>query len=228
MKMALTVPIVQTVFSPRLKEVCEYGYDIGLKDYPIYDEKFRPILNQRIIDHFWLREIGAETIENFIFYLNRTMKENMDWLNPVFQRLADKDYDPFENIDTTTDYKQTGSSDNTSVSNTREQSKVDGNRNTINSNTPQVNLSATDPMDYANNGIWEKTGSNGDTTNDNTSKGSETSLADYIGHTHGQQGQLKFDVLRQWMDEYVNPLNELFDTLEPCFMQLFTDHYNGL
>lgn len=226
--MALQIPQIQTVFSPRLKEVLEYGYDIGLKDYPIYDEAFRPVLNQSIVDHFYLREIGAETVEIFVFYLNRTMRENMQWLNPVFAKLADPTYDPFENIDTTTDYKQTGSSDNSTTSSTRELSKANGNRQTINSNSPQINISAHDPMDYANNGIWEKNGSDGDTTNNNTSKGTETSLADYVGHTHGQQGQLKFDVLRQWMDEYVNPLNEVFDTLEPCFMQLWNDHYNGL
>ena len=102
------VPLIQTRISPRLKEVLEYGYDLKLNDYEIYDEAFRPILNQRIVDHFYLREIGASTIEQFIFYLNRTMREVMPVYNPVFKRLADPELDPFNNQDTTSEWKQTG------------------------------------------------------------------------------------------------------------------------
>ena len=221
-------PLTQTVFSPRLKEVLDYGYDLKLNDYPIYDEEFRPILNQRIVDHFYLREIGAESIEIFIFYLNRTMRENMQWLNPVFAKLADPQYDPFENIDTTTDYHQTGSGTNTSTGTTKDHSTADSDRQAVNTNTPQVNLAGKDPMDYGNSGVFEKSSSSSDGNSTNSTDGQQTNLADYIGHTHGQQGQLKFDVLRQWLDLYVNPLNEVFEVLEPCFMQLWNDHYNGL
>ena len=52
-------------FTMELREVMQF-YDIGLTDYPIFDEDYRPVLNQRIIDDFFFQEIGYESCEIFI------------------------------------------------------------------------------------------------------------------------------------------------------------------
>lgn len=210
------VPLIQTRISPRLKEVLEYGYDLKLNDYQLYDEAFRPILNQRIVDHFYLREIGASTIEQFIFYLNRTMREVIPVYDPVFKRLADPELDPFNNQDTTSEWKQTGQ--NT----TKDSSSATNESKTFNSNAPQINMSGKNMEDYWNTGVFAD--SEGSTTTD----GASTSLADYIGRTHGLTGASQGQALREWLDLYVNPLLSLFDDLEPCFSQLYTTGFNGL
>lgn len=38
---------------------------IGLNDYPIFDEAYRNTLNNKIIRHYYTREIGAETVGRF-------------------------------------------------------------------------------------------------------------------------------------------------------------------
>ena len=63
-----------------------YQY-LGLSDYPIFDENYRHILNDKIIRHFYFREIGFETAAQFAFFLRRTMHEHMPYFNQLYNSL---------------------------------------------------------------------------------------------------------------------------------------------
>jgi len=58
--------------------------DIGLHDYPIFEESYRESLNNKIIEHYYFNEIGFETPERFIFELNKKMKEIMPLYNKIY------------------------------------------------------------------------------------------------------------------------------------------------
>ena len=78
-----------------------YRY-IGLDKYPIFDETYRHGLNDKIIEHFYFREIGFETAAQFAFYLRRTMNEIMPKYNKMFQaqltiNMQDALYDYYTN-----------------------------------------------------------------------------------------------------------------------------------
>ena len=60
---------------------------LGLSDYPIFDETYRSQLNDKIIRHFYFREIGFETLAQFRFYMRRTMHENMPYFNQLYKSL---------------------------------------------------------------------------------------------------------------------------------------------
>lgn len=74
---------------------------LGLDDYPIYDESHRDRLNSMICDHFYMREIGAETVSLFRLFLRRTMNEIMPYYNDLY-RSAELIVDPLREIDVTT------------------------------------------------------------------------------------------------------------------------------
>lgn len=80
-------------YTVELRQLIQNGYDIGLKDYPIFDESYRETLNNKIITHYWMREIGAETAGLFKLYLNRTMGEIMPYYNQLYKS-ARLDFDP--------------------------------------------------------------------------------------------------------------------------------------
>lgn len=80
-------------YTVELRQLIQNGYDIGLKDYPIFDESYRETLNNKIIMHYWIREIGAETAGLFKLYLNRTMDEIMPYYNQLYKS-AQLDFDP--------------------------------------------------------------------------------------------------------------------------------------
>ncbi len=63
-------------------------YDmLGLSDYPIFDESYRSFLNDKIIRHFYFREIGFETLAQFRWYMRNTMHENMPYFNQLYKSL---------------------------------------------------------------------------------------------------------------------------------------------
>nr|DAI50064.1 MAG TPA: Lower collar protein [Caudoviricetes sp.] len=80
-------------YTVELRQLIQNGYDIGLKDYPIFDESYRETLNNKIIMHYWMREIGAETAGLFKLYLNRTMGEIMPYYNQLYKS-TQIDFDP--------------------------------------------------------------------------------------------------------------------------------------
>lgn len=60
---------------------------LGLDKYPIFDESYRAQLNDKIIKHFYFREIGFETLAQFRWYMARTMNENMPYFNQLYESL---------------------------------------------------------------------------------------------------------------------------------------------
>lgn len=87
-------------YTVELRQLIQNGYDIGLKDYPIFDENYRESLNNKIITHYWVREIGAETAGLFKLYLNRTMGEIMPYYNQLYKS-AQLDFDPLNSYNYT-------------------------------------------------------------------------------------------------------------------------------
>ena len=89
-------------YTTELRTLIKNGFDIGLNDYPIFDEDYRPILNKKIVDHYYFSEIGFETAAMFKHYLNATMREIM----PVYNKMYLSDNlitDPLRDFDETTE-----------------------------------------------------------------------------------------------------------------------------
>lgn len=153
-----------------LKQLLDSGVDIGLKDYPIWDESYRTKLNDFIINHFYLREIGQETPALFIHYLNMTMNEIMPYYVKLYNT-TQFDYNPLNSADYTIEYTKTnkgkhnsvasGTSNSTSSGESTSQSSstnVSTNENTTSTNgknarvdTPQgvIDVVDVDNLNYA-------------------------------------------------------------------------------
>ena len=65
-------------YTTELRYLIESGFDIGLKDYPIFDENYREPLNRKIINHYYFREIGFETVERFKHKLKTQWLESIE------------------------------------------------------------------------------------------------------------------------------------------------------
>lgn len=61
------------------------GYPIALNNYPIFDEGHRAILNNKIIRHYYFREICCDSPERFNFYLETKMDEIMPYYNQLYK-----------------------------------------------------------------------------------------------------------------------------------------------
>lgn len=88
-------------YTVEVRSLVENHFDLGLKNYPIFDESYREGLNNKIINHFYFREIGFETAGLFKFYLNQKMSEIMPYYNQLYKSEL-LEFNPFYNVDKST------------------------------------------------------------------------------------------------------------------------------
>lgn len=70
------------------------------KSIPFYKEEYRNVLFTKILKHYYMREIGAETYGQFKFFLNRKLHEIMPYYNLMYKS-ADLDFNPLHDTDLT-------------------------------------------------------------------------------------------------------------------------------
>lgn len=69
-----------------ISQICEAAAPYIFDDeIPIFDEEYRIPLEKKILLHYYTREIGAETEERFIYFLNRTLIEEMPYFNQLYK-----------------------------------------------------------------------------------------------------------------------------------------------
>lgn len=124
-------------YTTELRWVIENGYDLQLNEYPIFDENYRQKLNQKIINHYYFREIGFETVGLFRFYLKQTMNEIMPYYNQLYES-ALLEIDPLNTINFTETLTRTKIGNDTK--NFNEDTTVNSNGNSNSNSTKNTNF----------------------------------------------------------------------------------------
>lgn len=68
-----------------IKNLIKNDVNIFDFEYPIFDESYRGKLEKKIIDHYYYREIGLETVGMFKKQLETKMNEIMDYYNDLYK-----------------------------------------------------------------------------------------------------------------------------------------------
>jgi len=182
------------------------GGDIGLAHYPIYDENYRPHLNGLIIDHYWNREIGMETIDMFQLVMRRKMNEIMPYYNQMYQS-AQIEYEALSTIDL-----QTANTGNTTQEqSTHAEGSSDNSSRAVSSTTPQTMLSGD--ADYASSAADSKAVSS--SNQDGTLNTTLDSTNDV--HVTGYQGAAS-DLVVRYRQSLINIDMMIITEIEECFM----------
>lgn len=172
----------------------------------------KDMLADRIIDHYFTREIGTDAIGQFILFAKDKMKEVMETYAPLIYSAAIK-YDPLVNVDYTETYSGTsGSTSNSKSSST-------GSGLTVNSDTPQGQISKNAILEgqYASS-----TGAN-ETENSVDDTSTNNGTQDYSKKIKGNSGvsATAQKMIVQYR-ENIRALNtEIIYELEPLFMGLY-------
>ena len=130
-------------YTTELRYLIESNFDLGLDDYPIFDESYRSLLNEKIINHYYFREIGMETAELFKRYLNQTMKEIMPYYNQLYKSEL-LEFNPFYNVDKTVTADKNNNHVSDFIGNVtgKNQQTTDSENNQINNSKQQTATSA--------------------------------------------------------------------------------------
>lgn len=206
-------------FTMELRHVNEL-YDvkkIALSKYPIFDEGYRDSLNQKILDHYWLREIGHETPQHFFHYLSVKMNEVMPVYNKLYQSER-MEFDPLSTIDMRTLSRGESDGQATVDASSSANSTGDSKSRAIGSTYPQTALSGSE--DYADSGndmVGTTTGTE-KATSDTSSKSHDRNIGE--SHMTGRQ-QSGMSLVQEFRAAIINVDLMIISELEPLFMQLF-------
>lgn len=148
-----------------LRELVENGVKLWDFDYPsFYTGEAKTAFEQKVIDHYYFRQIGQETPARFMHYFRTRIREIMPYYIQLYEseRMMHSVEDPFKSYDLTetftsersgshsnessassSDSSETGSTGSNSSAGTDDNTHT-GNNQRIFSDTPQGNISNLD------------------------------------------------------------------------------------
>lgn len=221
-------------YTATLRELCEtfgretvkgYFKDYKLSDF-LTDEEISIIegrgtwsvdkLADRIVDKFYLREIGFESPGEFILHTKNLMNEIMETYLPLIYSASIK-YDPLVNVDFTEEFNREGASNSTAQSN----SSSDSSGLQVNSDTPQGQINKSEILSGKYASSTSATENETSVTDQSTANGQDSEH--YLKRTKGNSGisATAQKMIEQYRDN-IRALNtEIIYALEPLFMSIY-------
>ena len=191
-----------------VKELIDNGFKFALDEYPIFDENYRKVLNKKILDNFYIYEIGFETPALFNHYLASTLNNIMPFYNELYKSINNvTDFLNNVNINETYTHTAENRSESNSSSNTKSKN--------VYQDTPEGELSkeTIENFTYAtnmNNGSVSRTYNtvlNGNTNDRYTKNISGSNGAKYPA-----------EILKSIQDNLTNVDNMILNELTCLFM----------
>lgn len=181
-------------------------------------------LASKIVDNFYMREIGQETPALFKLYVKNTMRQIMEKYLPLIYS-ASIEYDPLVNVDYSEEFTRNiqGNSENSGNSNSNSSSNSSGLN--ISQDTPQTNITRQE----LNSGIYASAVSQSDTNshvedNTNTNSNSNSSTdEEYIKRVKGNSGvsATAQKMIEQFRDNIITIDKDIINELNVLFMGIF-------
>lgn len=208
-------------YTTTIRNLMDNNFDFGLKDYPIFDEEYRTVLNNKILMHYYMDEIGFETAGLFKVYLNNKMNEIMPYYNELYK----KQKDLLLNFDKTTNLTETFTRDNTTDTNTKSNSTssntASGSSKNVYQDTPMGSITQQDidNYDHASNQEFNKNQNTSNIVDNSNLTGKATSLENYIRTKTGNNGRLYgIEILKMIKNNYMNIDEMIINELQDLFM----------
>lgn len=214
-------------YTMKVADLVKNNFHFNLDTYPIWDESYRPWLNQMIINHYLMREIGFETEHLFNVMLGAKMDEVMPYLNNIiegmmakYERLKDHDYHEVYD-DTYTETVARDMVDTTNLDHTDRDLH-------LHSDTPQndVGNMITESPDglfvhYLTDAQLDTNSGNVSGTKDDVDENrQEDSAKEYEKHNYGMR--VPPALLYRYLQDTAKPVfSMLFDELDSLFLGLW-------
>lgn len=196
-----------TKLTLELRDLVEKGVDLWDFDYPSYytgDEK--KAFEKKVIDHYYLRQIGQETVGRFLHVFRTRVREIMPRYLDLYRTvdIMANIEDPFGNIDITETFEQ-------ETSGTSSGSGVSGGERRF-SNTPQGSIENIDKY------LTEA-------TKDDSTSSSESSSSGTVKHTFTKKGNQGVNTYAHDMIEFRQSIIDVdmmvIEDLNCCFLGVY-------
>lgn len=194
------------------------AYDkLGLADYPIFDEAYRETLNNKIVRHYFMHEIAAETAGLFRLFVRDAMFLIMPYYNQLYlSEITAKGIQPLIDHARTMTEKASGTASN----NANTSATSTGNVQDIFSDTPMSALN----FDNIKAGNYASTADFTDaSTTDSGKSDSSGSYDNKLSRTETGHDKAESELLLIWRDTFVNIDRDVVEdkALRECFMTIW-------
>lgn len=177
-------------------------------------------LAEKIVDHYFMREIGFETPALFKHYAKVYMQEIMERQFPkIYSNFLE--YDPLSNVDFTETYTREIEGSTEGNSNSSSSNKANGFN--INNNTPQKRITKQD----INDGIYATQTNQSDTeTNiedETNAQSSSNTIEKFTRHEEGDNGVIITNqrLVKEFREIIVAIDEEIINELSKLFMSIY-------
>ena len=224
-----TVQLRKVIETVGEEQVLKWFQDYDLTNYLTFEEikvitdagTWSPArLARKILDHYYMYEIGSETVALFKHRAKVAMQEIMEEKLPLIYSAALK-YNPLTNVNYTETYTGTSTTSNSSSSETNADSNSSG--LTVNSDTPQGQISKDNILagNYASSTSANEIEDNATTTSSGESTGEGTQV--YTKHFEGNQGisATYQHMVEQFRDNIRAIDREIIEDLRDLFMIIY-------
>lgn len=244
------LPYDNTQLTVELRELVRSGVNVWDFEYPSYykgDDK--KAFEQKVLDHYWLRQIGQETAGRWLHYFRTRIREIMPYYIQLYesQALMQGIDDPFGNVDITETFEETrtetSSGSSTSTSSSTSESENTGNSegsdteihtHTENhqrkfSNTPQGSISNLDSymteanVETADDGDTATKTSEASTTTHSSGTASGTESGSSEGSSSGTTKHTYTKKGNQGVNTYAHDMVELRKTFLNIDMMIINE-----
>nr|DAM35628.1 MAG TPA: Lower collar protein [Caudoviricetes sp.] len=202
-----------------------------------FDEEYRGVLCKKILKHYYLREIGCETVGIWLLWMNTKLEEIMPYYNKLYESELIK-FNPMYDVDWCRKGNKTGNesgsgSRSTSGNNTGTNTQSGTSSNTrkdLYSDTPQGALTGVESETYLTNARKVsdsgETGVNGSTSgsyeDSESSSNKVDTTEDYVESVSGKQGGSSYSkLLNEFRETFLNIDMQVIEEFEEMFMGMW-------
>jgi hypothetical protein len=148
--------LTSSVDGDRISDVIEKAREKVFDfDFPIYDESYRSVLETKILKRYYTREIGFETVGLWKHFLDMRLNEIMPYYNQMYKSTL-LEFNPFYDVDLTTDSNRGIKHDETTTRDTNRTSKETSASTTTRTDnlkfTTETEQESTDTSNSTNSG----------------------------------------------------------------------------
>lgn len=215
------------------EEVESWFKDYQLEDY-LTQEQIATIVNagiwnknklaKKIVDHYYMREIGFETPGLFANRVKARMQEIMEDYLPVIYSNSIK-FDPLVNVDFTETFERNVETESQNNGNSSSNSNSNSSGLNVNSDTPQGQIIKQEILQgkYASTTSASETESEVQDTTTTQNSGTANQLENYIKKTKGNSGvsATAQALIKQYRDIIRAVDREIIEDLNDMFMGIF-------
>ena len=206
-------------------------------NFPIFDESYRNVLCNKILKHYYTREICEETVGLWRLRLETRLNEIMPYYNQLYKSELIQ-FNPLYDTEVKTISKDTkaestdrsGNNETTRNASDTANTTNNGTRKDLYSDTPQGSLQNVENETYLTNArkiidntTTQLTGTSNQSENNNYTDGTTfNSTDDYINDVVGKTGGKSYSqMLQEFRSTFLNIDTQIIDELNDLFFGLW-------